>query len=164
MPWYDPGMSFLRCLLLVFLASCSGQLAPGLAPPVDQHPDWVEINGMKQEAIVVSVPTDKIAIGYPRDTRSAHLLVFPYPQVSRFPVDASGAWDVVFFDIGGRVIDVFPVNSCVFPCLWLDPRFPAASVLVAPKGYVEQARVSRHNQMRWGKRRSLPVRTFPLID
>lgn len=155
-------MKIVLLVVIVALVLITSPISPGDRSPPPSLPDWVELEGVRLPAQIrdefqeLSLPVFSNLEDKPR------LLVYPYPQVQRLTLDPGGVWDVAFFDIGGRAIDVYPAASCLAPCAPLESRFPAASVLIAPVGTFSLSGMKRHGAMRWGERPPSVVRTFPI--
>lgn len=161
--------SLLAALLLSlgFAAGCGGSRSPvsAPAPAPAPLPDWIELEGpagtVRAEGEVFTDPDELARPIFAPLQGTGRLLVYAYPQVQRLTLPKDGlARDVAFFDIGGRVIDLYPGASCPGPaaCPPLPSRFAAASVLIAKPGTFARLQLARHKQMRWGQPRRQQTR------
>lgn len=156
-----------RFALMAFaglLLACAPSVEPvSTSAPL---PEWLVLNETSMLAEVRHEPSRlALPVFSPFVENRPRLLVYGYPQVQRLTLPADGvARDIAFFDVGGRVIDLYPAARCApsVPCAPLPSRFAALSVLVAPPGTLSAFAMERSSQMRWHESGQPSVSIFPL--
>lgn len=160
----------MRCYLaMAFLGSllaCSPPVEPASTPVV--LPEWVELNDARMLAEVRHEPGQlSLPVFSPFEEGRPRLLVYAFPQVQRLTLPGDGVRrDIAFFDVGGRVIDLYPSARCDpgAPCVPLPSRFAATSVLVAPEGTLDRFKMKRSSQMRWYETGRVEASITPLAS